>query len=47
MASNSTLIKPIDVLTMKRILNSKLFKILFVCAVLIITIKSAWPVTVL
>ena len=32
---------------MKRILNSKLFKILFVCAVLIITIKSAWTVTVL
>ena len=32
---------------MKRILNSKFFKILFVCAVLIITIKSAWPVTVL
>ena len=31
----------------ERILNSKLFKILFVCAVLIITIKSAWPVTVL
>ena len=47
MASNSTLTKPIDVLTMKTILNSKIFKIIFVCAVLIITIKSAWPVTVL
>ena len=46
MASNSTLTKLIDVLAMKTILNSKIFKIIFVCVVLII-IKSAWPVTVL